>query len=394
MKKWVYLVLSLGLLLFFMAPQWQSLDRMGERRFQVLDKPAKETVVGVVWPFADNQDGMDNGLELAKDEINAGHLAGAWPIRLVKRDPGFDWEKNKRISMELSNTPEMCAVLGYYEDSAAIKASVLYETTRLLHIMIGVNANAMTQRYYQYIIRTILPNSSCATALARMSTERNYKKLAIIWSDDAYGVDLAYQYRVAMDGQNAEVAYQSSYPLDRADFRPMVNELKEVGADLIFFAGLEPLAGDFLREARAIGLKTPVMGAFTDSPEMRRRAGPLGLEGAMYFDYYDPRQGGGRNLAFVSNYKARFGRLPDTMAAQAYDAIYLLARAIRQTGSHNPLDLSYAIRFMDPWEGANGFYKFDARGEIIDKPLYLKQFRNGEPEIIMLSRAAIPTKTP
>ena len=68
---------------------------MGERRFQALSRPPKEILVGVCWPFSVNQDGMADGLQLARDEINAGGLAGGIPVRLILRDDGFDWEQGE-----------------------------------------------------------------------------------------------------------------------------------------------------------------------------------------------------------------------------------------------------------------------------------------------------------
>ena len=105
----------------------------------------------------------------------------------------------------------------------------------------------------------------------------------------------------------------------------------------------------------------------------------------MYFDFYDPDSSSPENQAFVRRFRARYGRDPDTWAAQGYDALRILAKAVQATGSANPLDLSYAIRFMDPWEGANGRYKFDSTGELEEKPLFLKVFRNGTPVTIQQS---------
>jgi branched-chain amino acid transport system substrate-binding protein len=120
---------------------------------------------------------------------------------------------------------------------------------------------------------------------------------------------------------------------------------------------------------------------------MRRAAGPA-LEGARYFEMYSAAAASPENQAFVGKFRARFGRDPDTWAAQGYDALHLLARAARATGSVNPLDLAYSIRFMDAWEGANGRYKFDARGELEDKPIYLNAIRNGLPVTIQVSTPA------
>lgn len=110
----------------------------------------------------------------------------------------------------------------------------------------------------------------------------------------------------------------------------------------------------------------------------------------MYFDFYNRDSPSPENQAFVRKFRTRYGRDPDTWAAQGYDALRILAKAIRATGSVNPLDLSYAIRFMDPWEGANGRYKFDGTGELEEKPLFLNVIRNGRPVIIQQSMPVPP----
>jgi branched-chain amino acid transport system substrate-binding protein len=378
-------VLSAGLLTYILAPQWRSFDRMGERRFKALNSLPKEILVGVCWPFSINQDGMADGLQLALEEINAGGLAGI-PVRLILRDDAFNGKKAKDIAIEFSENSKMSAVVGYYDDMAAIKASAMFEPARLLHLIVGANNTPMTSHGYNYIVRTVMASDKIALSLARMASDRGYKKFALIWEENAYGEDLAYQFTVGINSLDVQLAYQWSYSREHADFRIAVNQLKSIDADVIFFAGLEPWAGDFLREARAVGVKTDIIGAFSDTPEMRAKAG-RGLEGAMYFDMYDVNSKSPENQAFVRKFRARFGKNPDTWAAQGYDALHILAKAVRSTGSANPLDLSYAIRYMAAWEGANGRYKFDGRGELEDKPIYLNVFRNGKPETIQTSRS-------
>ena len=108
----------------------------------------------------------------------------------------------------------------------------------------------------------------------------------------------------------------------------------------------------------------------------------------MYFDEYNVNSTSPENQAFVRKFRAKYAKDPDTWAAQAYDALYIVAKAVRATNSANPLDLSYAIRFMDAWEGVNGRYKFDSRGELEDKPLFLNVYRNGTPVTFLESRPA------
>src|SRR5664279_3159341 len=150
MKRFLLLSLSAGLLAYTLVPQWRSFDRMGERRIKALDRLPKEILIGVCWPFAANQDGMGDGLQLAREEINAGGLADGVPIRLALRDDDSNWEKARRIAVEFSNNPAMSAMLGYYDDSEAVKASMMYESSRLLHLIVGANNTAMTGRGLKY----------------------------------------------------------------------------------------------------------------------------------------------------------------------------------------------------------------------------------------------------
>jgi hypothetical protein len=48
------------------------------------------------------------------------------------------------------------------------------------------------------------------------------------------------------------------------------------------------------------------------------------------------------NKSFVNKFRTQYRRL-DTWAAQCYDALHILAKAVKFTVSRNPLDLSYSI---------------------------------------------------
>lgn len=381
MKKWLFFLLLIGVLTFVLLPQFRSFERAGERRFEELSKPAKEVVVGVCWPFAVNQDGMADGLELALDEINSQNLAGGNTLRLVLRDDAFDPQKGKRIAVEFADTPNMSAVIGYYDDSIAVKSSPIFEVSQLLHLVVGANNTAMTSHNFRYIVRTTLSSDKIGHSLAKISANRGYQKIALIWEEDAYGEDLAYQYHVGLDSLDLQVAYKWSFSRQYADFRKPVNELKGLDVDAIFFAGIEPWAGDFLRSARGVGLTTPIIGAFSNTPRMRKHAG-IALEGAMNFEMYNVDAPSPENMSFVRKFSAKYGKKPDKWAAQGYDALHILAKAVKTTGSRNPLDLSYAIRYMDRWQGANGWYKFNSEGNLEDKPIFLITYQAGIPVMV------------
>ena len=367
-----------GLLALLLAPQWRSLEQMGETRTETLDHAGRDVLVGVSWPFAANRDGMAEGLDLALTEVNAGRSAGSPPIRLILRDDGDDWDAARAIALDFAATPGMSAVLGYHDDAVASRASAIYEQSRLLHLVLGATGTAITSHDYRYVVRTLPPADRVAAALAHTpAAARGRRNVAIVWEEAPFAKAQSHHYRIALDALGGQVVYQWAYSREHVDFREPVNVMRALDVDTIFFAGSDIQAGDFLRMARKAGLTAPVLGAFGDTPELRRRAGPA-LEGAVTADFYDPASPHPENRDFVRKFRERYAREPDTWAAQGYDALHLLARAIRSTGSSNPLDLALAIRYMQAWEGAGGRYKFDRRGELDARPPVIRIFRDGE----------------
>jgi branched-chain amino acid transport system substrate-binding protein len=347
-----------------------------------------EILIGVAWPFAVNQDGMDKGLILAQEEINVRGLLGK-RIRLLMRDDRMNREQSRRLAIEFSRNPSMVAAIGYYDDKFAVRASAIFEQSSLLHIVAGANNTYMTTHGFRYLIRSVLPNNLIARSLARLCTDRGYRNFAMVAEDGPFGEDLMFQIGTALGALNASTVYESTYVPGEVDFRETVDQLREAGGDAILFLGLEHEGAAFIKAARGMGLKTPIVGAFSDTPEMHEIAGPL-LEGVMFYEIYDVNSPTPENRAFVARYRHRFGEDPEPYAAQGYDALRILAKAIGTTGSTNGLDLAYAIRYMDPWEGANGSYKFDSTGELDDKDLYLKMFRGGKPVVIATSHPVAP----
>jgi hypothetical protein len=106
------------------------------------------------------------------------------------------------------------------------------------------------------------------------------------------------------------------------DFRETVDELKEAGGDVILFLGLEHEGATFIKAARGMGLKTPIVGAFSDTPEMHAIAGPL-LEGVMFYEIYDvnsPRRRTATSWPGTAIGSARSGGLRRTRVRRIADS--------------------------------------------------------------------------
>jgi branched-chain amino acid transport system substrate-binding protein len=94
--------------------------------------------------------------------------------------------------------------------------------------------------------------------------------------------------------------------------------------------------GTIARQAKEQGLTIPLMGGDGwDSDTLIKGAGGPGgaLEGAYFSTHYSKDAQTPRVRQFVDKYKAKTGQAPEGLNAQGYDAMMLLADAIKRAGT-------------------------------------------------------------
>ena len=87
-----------------------------------------------------------------------------------------------------------------------------------------------------------------------------------------------------------------------------------------------------------------------------------------------------KNKAFVEAYTARYKEAPGKYSAAGYNAINILAAAINRAGSTDAEKIREALTKTD-YEGPNGKFKFDAKGQASGFNVVLVQLRKGVPVV-------------
>ena len=95
-----------------------------------------------------------------------------------------------------------------------------------------------------------------------------------------------------------------------------------------------------------------------DSPRLTEIAGPAG-DGAYFSNHYSPQDPSPATARFVSAYRARYGELPDSVAALSYDAGRLVADAIQRAGEATGPRIREALAATRDFAGVTGNLTFD-----------------------------------
>ncbi len=138
-------------------------------------------------------------------------------------------------------------------------------------------------------------------------------------------------------------------PLE-ADLPALAGRLLRGGPRAVVVLAPSSLAGRLVVALRGAGFRgTIVSGAGAAHSAFRRAAGDA-AEGVIAPLLIEPGPASG---AFAPAYAKRWGEAPDDAAAHGYDAVRLLAAAVREAGL-NRARIRDAVRALAPWAGASG----------------------------------------
>jgi branched-chain amino acid transport system substrate-binding protein len=341
----------------------QRAERQAEARGDV--------VIAVAWPLKSSKATLAKGVELAVDEINAnGGVLGGRKVRIVLKDDAASLSTGRQVAQEIANDTEVAAVIGHLNSYVTAPASRIYDDAGLVMVTPGASGQKITDNGGQFVFRSLPGNRDQGRQIGNYAAAQGYKHVAIYYIKNDYGIDLANHFEQRAHELGIAIADRRSYDMGGDDYSVTVNNWAAfLKMDAIFLVGSLPESPKILRDIRAAGIKVPVFGgAGLDSPDLIKNGG-ASVEGTVVFSLFnldDPRP---EVLAFGEKYRKKFGVLPDSTAAQGYDALNLLAQAMNKAQSTVPAKVATALRSTKDWRGVTGNHTFSEKGDLVAKNL-------------------------
>ena len=224
-------------------------------------KDIKVAVVGAMsGPVAQWGDMEFNGARQAIKDINAqGGIKGD-KLVAVEYDDACDPKQAVAVANKIVNDG-IQYVIGHLCSSSTQPASDIYEDEGILMISPGATNPELTQRGYQYIMRTAgLDSSQGPTAAKYIMETVKPQRIAIIHDKQQYGEGLARSVQESLKKGGANIVFFDGITAGEKDFSALLARLKKENIDFVYYGGYHPEMGQILRQARAAGLKTQFMG--------------------------------------------------------------------------------------------------------------------------------------
>jgi branched-chain amino acid transport system substrate-binding protein len=318
-----------------------------------------------------------NGIEMATREVNkSGGILGKTVRVIVEDDHGLS-EEALTVVNKLIAKDHVVALLGEIASSLSRAAGPVAQSNKIPMIT-PASTHIEVTRIGDYIFRICFIDSFQDRILAEFAKNSlRVNKVAILYADDNdYSEGLAEGFRQEFTGLGGTIVAQQSYRDGDKDFSTQLTAIKAVDAQVIFIPGYYTEVGLIARQTRNLGIKATLLGGDGwDSPHTVEIGGEA-LEDSYFSDHYSIHDEREMIQTFVDNYKARYGLIPDALAALGYDAAHILFKAIAKAQSTEPSAIRNAIAETANYPGITGTITIGPDRNAI-KPAVILQIKNG-----------------
>lgn len=213
-----------------------------------LAKDIKVAVVGAMsGPVAQWGDMEFNGARQAIKDINASGGIKGDKLVGVEYDDACDPKQAVAVANKIVNDG-IQYVIGHLCSSSTQPASDIYEDEGILMISPGATNPELTQRGYQYIMRTAgLDSSQGPTAAKYILEQVKPQRIAIIHDKQQYGEGLARSVQDNLKKAGANIVFFDGITAGEKDFSALLARLKKENIDFVYYGGYYPEMGQMLR---------------------------------------------------------------------------------------------------------------------------------------------------
>jgi branched-chain amino acid transport system substrate-binding protein len=334
----------------------------------------------------------ENGAIMAVEEINAAGLTiGGQKVtlKLMTEDDGADPKQGTAVAQKLADA-KVAGVIGHLNSGTTIPASKIYSDAGIPQISPSATNPKYTRQGFKTTFRVVADDTQLGGTLGRYAVNTlKGKTVAVIDDRTAYGQGVAEEFSKAVTAAGGKVVAKE-FTTDKAtDFNAILTTIKGKKVDVVFFGGMDAVAGPMLRQMKSLGINAKFMGGDgICSTELVKLAGDAITDNQVYCAEAGGVEGKGKAGmdAFKSKFKAKFGTEVQVYAPYVYDSLKMMVAAMVKAGSSDPVKYLPVLAATKDYPGVTGPISFDEKGDIKGGALTLKTVRGGKLEEIAVIR--------
>ncbi len=321
------------------------------------------------------------GVLLAVEEINAAGGVLGRPLELLWEDNQTKPGESATAVKKLISRDKVVALIGEVSSGRSLEAAPIAQQAKV-PMVAPASTNPKVTQTGNYIFRVCFIDPFQGTVMAKFAKEDlKAKRVAILSSvSNAYSLGLAKFFKETFAAGGGEVVIEKNFSEGDKDFRAQLTAVKAANVDAVFVPGYYTESALIVRQARDLGLAMPFFGGDGWEDEQLLKIGGDALNGCYYSTHFSSENTDPAVAAFTAKYKARWkGEVPGAFSALGYDAVYVIADALKRAGSTEGPKLRDALAATKNFVGVTGATTID-KDRNASKPATIIAIKGGKAE--------------
>jgi branched-chain amino acid transport system substrate-binding protein len=329
-----------------------------------------------------------DGIQYAVDQVNEqGDLA--CQLELRAEDSQGDPEQAPQLATSLVEDEELVAVVGPYFSGETLASGDIFNDAGVAFLCPSCTNETIDDQGWDTFFRAVADDAIQGDQAAVYIQEAlQPTTVAIVHDNQDYSKGLADRVQEGL-GDLAEGPFIITP--GESDFSQAVTQVKNSGADVVFYGGYVPEAGPLARQLQEAGVDAQFLsddGAKDNA--FGELAGPAAEGAQVTCPCADPAEVEGGE-EFVSGMEEEFGEPPGTFAAEGYDSVNLVAEALKEFDADASVEDIRAgiVEYLDGVEGYAGVvkeYTFGDNGtvEVGPEGIYVYEWSSADENFVVL----------
>ena len=333
----------------------------------------------------------ENGARMAIEELNAAGLKigdKAVKFELLAEDDAADPKQGTAAAQKLVDA-KVNGVIGHLNSGTTIPASQIYNTAGIPQISPSATNPKYTRQGYAGAFRVVADDVHLGGTLGKYAVETlKGKNIAVIDDRTAYGQGVAEEFKKGATAAGGTIVGHEFTTDKASDFNSILTTLKAKKPDVVFFGGMDAVAGPMLRQMKSLGIQAKFMGGDgICTAELAKLAGDAMKDEAVVCAEAGGVEGEQKvgMDKFRADFKAKYNADVQVYAPYVYDAVKIMATAMVNAGSADPAKYLPALKSIT-YKGVTGDISFDEKGDVKNGALTMYTYKGGERSQIAVVR--------
>ncbi len=334
----------------------------------------------------------ENGARMAIDELNAkGLTIGGKKVtfELIAEDDAGDPKQGTAAAQKLVDS-KVNGVIGHLNSGTSIPASKIYSDAGIPQISPSATNPKFTRQGFKTTFRVVADDVHLGGTLGKYSVAQlKGKSIAVIDDRTAYGQGVAEEFEKGVTAAGGKVGARQ-FTTDKAtDFTAILTAVKASKPDVVFYGGMDAVAGPMIRQAKQLGIKAKFMGGDgICTGELPKLAGGAMADGQVVCAEAGGVEGEQKvgMDEFRTKFKAKFNADVQIYAPYVYDAVNVMVAAMVKADSADPAKYLPELAKTTDYKGVTGTISFDEKGDVKNGALTLYTYKGDKREQIAVVR--------